>query len=93
MIFPGIGLPQQHHYKKFPTRAWFEYHCWESEESADAELWHHTHQQVEILRILTPDESDYEMYEVRFADGFTAHADWDELYNTKKKFWRPDYAH
>ncbi len=26
-------------------RRWFEYHCYEGEDSSDAELWHHTHQQ------------------------------------------------
>lgn len=30
--------------------AWFEYHCWESDDSCDAKLWHHSHQKVTVLR-------------------------------------------
>ena len=29
--------------------AWFEYHCWESPESADAPAWYRSHQRVEVL--------------------------------------------
>ena len=91
MIFPGDGQPQIHHYK-FPSKAWFEYHCWESEQSSDAKLWHHTHQKVEVLRLLDPNESDYEMYEVKFSDGLLAHVFADELMNNQSKFTRKDYV-
>lgn len=90
MIFPASGERQQHRYT-FPARAWFEYHCWESEDSADAELWRHTHERVIVLRMLSPDESDYEMYEVRFADGYKGHVFADELTHTRKNFERPAY--
>lgn len=32
------------------TRAWFEYHCFESDESSDADLWHRSHQGVTVVR-------------------------------------------
>ena len=35
--------------------AWFEYHCWESDESADADLWHRTHQPVVVTSPISVD--------------------------------------
>jgi len=90
-IFPATGDPQLHFYRHFPTKAWFEYHCWESKESEHAELWKHTHQQVTVLRMLTPAESDYEMYRVQFADKFQSDVFADELVRSPKSFQRPDY--
>lgn len=92
MIFPASGEQQKHNYRQFPAKAFFEYHCWESEDSADAEIWRRTHQRVDVLRLLTPNESDYEMYRVRFADGHEADVFADELMNSPKKYERPDYA-
>ena len=60
----------------------FEYHCWESDESTDAELWHRTRQPVTVIRQLGPDEVDEEigrMYHVRFQDGFEGDVFEDEL--------------
>lgn len=90
MIFPASGEPQRHYYK-LPAKAWFEYHCFESEQSADADIWQRTHQKVTVLRMLRPDESDYEMYEIQFADGLIRDVFADELMNTQSKFERPDY--
>lgn len=90
MIFPASGDKQLHHYK-LPATAWFEYHCWESDESADVEIWRRTHQRVTVLRMLTLQESDYEMYEVRFTDGLTWHVFADELMRSSKQFERADY--
>lgn len=90
MIFPASGERQQHRYT-FPASAWFEYHCWESEDSADAEIWRRTHQRVTVLRMLSPNESDLEMYEVQFADGHKATVFADELMHIRKNFERPDY--
>jgi hypothetical protein len=100
MIFPGDGAKQKHHYKKFPVKAWFEYRCWEDEQSSHAELWHHTHQQCLVLHMLSTVESDcemyqvesdYEMYRVRFADGFEEDVFADELMQSKLNFRRSDY--
>lgn len=90
-IFPAVG-DRQHLHCKMPCKRWFEYHCWEDEQSCDAELWHHTHQQCTVLRRLTPNESDCEMYEIQFADGFKKIAFWDEILRSRKQFERPDYS-
>lgn len=83
-------------------QAWFEYHCLESEDSSDAELWHHSHQQVLILG-----EDEYEslpnstfderseaglpkVYRIRFADGCTHSAFEDELLVDPLGFYHPD---
>ena len=76
-------------------RRWFEYHCHEGEDSGDAKLWHHTHQQVKVVKRLPSDEVDeYEvgkMYLVRFADGFEWSVFDDELVKNPNEFYRPDY--
>jgi hypothetical protein len=36
----------------------FEYHCWESHASADAELWYRSHQRVKVLG-LAPNDGYY----------------------------------
>jgi hypothetical protein len=92
MIFPASGEPQRHRYKRFPAKAFFEYHCFESEQSADAEIWRRTHQRVSVLRMLSARESDYEMYRVQFNDGHEADVFADELMNTPKSYERPDYT-
>lgn len=74
-------------------RRCFEYHCYESGDSCDAELWHHTHQEVIILNKLTNiDEADIgRMYRVRFSDGFEGDVCDDELVKSPKDYYRPDY--
>jgi hypothetical protein len=71
----------------------FEYHCYEGEDSNDAELWHHTHQQVTILYKHTNIDGVYvgNMYRIHFADGFEADIFYDELLKSKDEFERPDY--
>ena len=79
---------------------WFEYHCWESDQSADAELWHHSHQRVRVIKRIQDgggkDEDarcyngDCACYKVVFADGFKADAMEDELLDSKRDFTRPD---
>ena len=74
-------------------RRWFEYHCNESEDSGDAELWHHTHQQVEVLKKTQDGDGDLEsrMYSVRFPDGFEYSVFDDELVKSPKDFYNEDY--
>ena len=76
-------------------RRWFEYHCYEGEDSGDAELWHHTHQQVVIVHKCGKDEVDEadvgRMYRVRFANGFEYECFDDELVHSPAEFERPDY--
>lgn len=71
-------------------RRYFEYHCYEGEDSGDAELWRHTHQQVEVLNKI-PDCDESRMYSVRFNDGFEYDVFDDELMKTPKEYFRPDY--
>ena len=70
-------------------RRWFEYHCYEGEDSCDAELWHHTHQRVEVLSRFV--DIECLTYRVRFADGFEYDVFADELVNSPDKFYRPNY--
>jgi hypothetical protein len=70
-------------------RRWFEYHCYEGEDSADAKLWHHTHQTVIVLSKLK--DTELPMYRVRFADDFEWDVFGDELLSSPKEFERPGY--
>jgi len=77
-------------------RRWFEYHCYEGEDSSDAELWHHTHQQVIVLKKISEPNSAGEhetgrMYRIRFGDGFEYDIFDDELVKSPEGFYRPDY--
>lgn len=67
----------------------FEYHCQQSHDSADAELWYRSHQRVTVLGL---EEEGYggtleergangqpRAYLIRFADGHEATAFEDEL--------------
>jgi hypothetical protein len=85
----------------FDQRFWFEYHCWESDQSADAALWHRSHQRVTVVGldhcdvVAATTEERIEAccllhYLVRFADGKVFTAAEDELYVSKKNFCRPD---
>jgi hypothetical protein len=64
----------------------FEYHCLESEQSQDAELWHRTHRKVKILEMLTPSEADLPMFRIRFEDGLEADAFWYEVLESENDF-------
>ena len=75
-------------------RRWFEYHCYEGEDSSDAELWRHTHQRVVVLRKITEGVEEREvgkMYRVKFVDGFQYDVCDDELLKAPANFERPDY--
>jgi hypothetical protein len=85
-------------------RAWFEYHCFESMDSEDADMWLRSHQRVEVLR-----EGEWEKewgegktiqdrmeagmpktYRIRFSDGHEGTAFEDELYTTPEHWHRDD---
>lgn len=85
--------------------AFFEYHCWESHESADAELWYRSHQKVTVLGPAEDwegwDDSGMTFnerceaghargYQVRFEDGFEYEVFEDELMEDRSGFHRPD---
>lgn len=79
----------------------FEYHCFESEESCDAELWHHTHQKAKVLNLVEPGSGKNEIergedgqpaaFNVEFSDGKKFDVFEDELMKSRKEFYRPDY--
>lgn len=73
------------------ARRYFEYHCYEGEDSADAELWHHTHQYVHVLCQLADRDVDVQMYKVAFEDGLEYDVFGDELLAGPDEGYRPDY--
>lgn len=72
-------------------RRWFEYHCYEGEDSGDAELWHHTHQQVIVLNREESDPGEPLLYRVKFSDGFEYTVFDDELVKSPTEFMRRPY--
>lgn len=88
----------------FGTVCFFEYHCRESSDSPDAELWYHSHSEVIVQRCVNPkylsaaatmrarlEECGMPLaYEVRFLDGFFGVAMEDELLLMKDDYARPD---
>lgn len=80
--------------------AWFEYHCFESDASLDAVVWHHSQQVVTVLREAEHDggwgslderaeAGTPKVYRVRFADGLEYDAFEDELLTDSRYFSRP----
>jgi len=79
---------------------WFEYHCFESPKSCDAELWYRTHNKVLVLSIVELGCGDTKLerllegcprvYRVVFEDGFEYDVFEDELMESKEEFERPD---
>ena len=75
-------------------RRLFEYHCYEGEDSGDAELWHHTHQPVTVLLRTQHGHHDSgtpTMYRVRFADGLESEVFNDELVASETDYERKGY--
>ena len=91
---------------KLGETAWFEYHCWESHDSGDAEVWYRSHQQATIIGLPEPGTDAYGLpgadyaerqeeaftrfYTVRFADGLEWDVFEDELTTEPGDFYRPD---
>ena len=79
---------------------WFEYHCNESPNSADAELWYRSHQKVKILKLDAKgygktkqergDNGHPAVYKIQFGDGFKGGAFEDKLVDSTSEFYRPD---
>ena len=86
--------------------AWFEYHCTESPDSCDANLWYHSHQRVTVVGREQADgwhkgwdgstmrergeAGAPRAYRVRFRDGLEHTAGEDELMTSRRGFYRPD---
>jgi hypothetical protein len=78
---------------------WFEYHCYESKDSCDAEIWYRSHQKVKILSVSAWSFDELQdrigdgqprVYSVQFKDGFIADVLEDELMESREGFYRPD---
>jgi hypothetical protein len=84
--------------------AWFEYHCFESMDSDDSDLWLRSHSKVEVLS-----EADWEkelgqnktiqerleagivkVYQIQFPDGYRGDCFEDELFTEREYWYRPD---
>lgn len=84
------------------TTIWFEYHCWESPDSSDAEIWYRSHQQVTVIGVADCEPIAYTslvergesgmvfVYHVRFSDGLEWDVFEDELCSTPDHFCNPD---
>ena len=78
---------------------WFEYHCYESPESCDAEIWYRSHQKVKVIGVSEWSYDDKEwrqedgnprVYLVEWIDGYQYDVFEDELMESKDEFERPD---
>lgn len=86
--------------KKIGKVFWFEYHCFESPKSGDAEVWYHSHQKVLVLSIAEYGIGDNKeerlmdgcprVYKVQFEDGLEWDVFEDELLDSPNDFCRPN---
>lgn len=53
------------------SRRWFEYHCWESDASQDAELWYRSHSPVTVLGLARNERGELAMESMGFGWSFT----------------------
>ena len=77
---------------------WFEYHCYESPESCDAEIWYRSHQKVKVIGVSEWSYDDKEwrqedgnprVYLVEWSDGYQYDVFEDELMESPDEFYRP----
>lgn len=80
---------------------WFEYHCYEGHDSADASLWYRSHQRVTVAREEASDAppgstaaeraawATPRVFAVRFPDGTAGTAFEDELLDSPAAYQRP----
>ena len=81
---------------------WFEYHCYEGHDSADAKVWYRSHQQCVVQDFADCDPAAFTtfeeradaghsiVYRVRFADGLEWDVFEDELLDSRDQFCRSD---
>ena len=78
---------------------WFEYHCYEGHDSADAKLWYHSHQKATVLKRLEngigntqqdrAEDGAPAVYQLQFEDGAIGAAFEDEVLDSPSQFERP----
>jgi len=76
---------------------WFEYHCYESPESCDGEIWYRSHQKVKVLSVSEwsfdslqdrINDGQPRVYLVEWEDGFQYDVYEDELFESPNEFYR-----
>lgn len=91
---------RQTEYREIGKKYWFEYHCNESHDSTDAQLWYRSHQQVTIIALDEKGHGETKterlenghpaVYKIKFDDGFEGGAFEDEVLDSNSEFERPD---
>ena len=85
--------------EKVGKEFWFEYHCFESDKSCDAEIWYRSHQKVKVVDVahwslddkqFRYEDGQFRVYLVEWKDGFRYDVFEDELMESKDEFERPD---
>ena len=80
---------------------WFEYHCFESPKSCDAEIWYRSHQKVKVLSVSEwsyidatkkerLEDGNPRVYLVEWKDGYQYDVFEDELMDSPEEFESPD---
>lgn len=84
----------------FGSTFWFEYHCYEGHDSADAEVWYHSHQKCVVIGFADCDPAAFTtseerndaghslLYRARFEDGLVWDVFEDELLDSQSEFRR-----
>jgi len=97
----GTAIATIDAYREPGSELFFEYHCWESHDSQDAQLWYRSHQRVTVLECVNADwfggmsffarceAATPLVYRIRFADGFENEAFEDELLDSEEEYQRP----
>ncbi len=93
---------RQTYHVKPGDRVWFEYHCYESPKSADAQLWYRSHNPVTVGRMIERGsgkdmaERGYNghsaVFKIRFDDGAEFDATEDELLHNRSE-WKTANAY
>jgi hypothetical protein len=80
---------------------WFEYHCFESHTSCDAEIWYRSHQKVKVIKVVEwsyidatkkerLEDGNPRVYLVEWKDGFQYDVFEDEIMESPDEFERPE---
>ncbi len=98
---PARAAESRQIYRIIPGKSyWFEYRCWESDSSQDAELWYRSHRRIKVLKMeergfgSNEDERAQQgqpaAFKIKFDDGFTATAMEDELLDSPEHYINKD---
>jgi len=77
----------------FGNEYYYEYHCFESHKSSDAELWYRSHLKIKVIGLAKEQdflEDEPSVLIVQFEDGYIGHAWEDEILSSENEYVRPD---